>query len=199
MMVRILWFFQLLFFLTHCFRTAHSAILDKVVWSGEVEWIQIDLNPMETGFLMVSDVLNGTGHPTFQKFSPLASISSSFLEELSFCALAASSIFALWMFSACFCCVGCLCTCALRLRSAQWASACSPLFGCMPAFECAGAEDAARFWALLAEHRKLVTDNVATVKCHQAEHMMAAGLLGWVWNTQGRGNKGQPEKQQRVP
>lgn len=65
---------------------------------------------------MVSDVLNGTGHPTFQEFSPLAPISSSFLEELSFCALTASSIFALWMFSACF---------------AAWAVFVPVLFGCV--------------------------------------------------------------------
>lgn len=94
----------------------------KLFWSGNGELIQFDLNAMKTGFLMVSNVLNGTGHPTVSEFSPLAAISSSFLDELSFCALAVLSIFALWMFCL-LCCVGCLCTCALLLYSAQCATA----------------------------------------------------------------------------
>lgn len=153
----------------------HSAILDKVVWSGNAECSKFDLDAVNNGFLMVSHILNGTSHPTF---SPPAPIPSSFLQELSFCALAVyTHICSLWMFSACFAVwavfVPVLFCCTLRSVPQQLT------VGCMCSFDCVCAEDAARFPDCFAEHCTLMMDSVVDSQQHQkAENMAFVGLLG---------------------
>lgn len=115
---------------------------------------------MKNDLLMVSHVLNGTGHLTFYEFSPLPPVPNSFLDELRFCALAVVSIFAL---------CGCSLLALLRGLSlylcsfAVFCSVChshSLLAGCMRSFECARTEDAARFSDSLTEHYNLMIDSV---------------------------------------